>query len=74
MKEELGLDYPILSDEDLDFIRKTDLVDPKAPKSLRGFAILNEAGEVIYSQEVNPFGQEAEGIFQFAAEELTKQQ
>lgn len=68
LKEELELDYPLITDEDLDLIRKVKLVDPKAPKSLRGFAVLDKEGKVLHSQELNPFGEEAEEIFPFAAD------
>jgi alkyl hydroperoxide reductase subunit AhpC len=68
LKEELELDYPLISDEDLDLIRKVNLVDPQAPKSLRGFAVLDKDGKVLHSQELDPFGEEAEGIFPFAAD------
>ena len=68
MKDELGVDYPIVSDEDLDLIRKAKLVDPQAPKSVRGFAVLDKDGNVLHSQEIDPFGEEAEGIITYAAE------
>ena len=68
LKDELGVDYPIVSDEDLDLIRKAKLVDPQAPKSVRGFAVLDKDGNVLHSQEIDPFGEEAEGIITYAAE------
>jgi alkyl hydroperoxide reductase subunit AhpC len=64
------LDYPLVSDEDLDLILKVKLVDKSAPKSLRGFAVLDKAGNVLHSEEVNPFGEEAENIISFAAEKI----
>lgn len=73
LKAELGLDYTIISDEDLDLIRKVELVDPQAPKSLRGFAVLDKEGNVLHSEEIDPFGEEAEGIISFAASKLTEQ-
>lgn len=72
MKEELDLDYPLVSDEDLELIRKAEMVDKSAPKSLRGFAVLDKAGNVLHSEVVDPFGNEAEGIISFAAEQITK--
>jgi peroxiredoxin len=70
LKEDLGLDYPVLSDEDLILIRKVELVDPKAPKSLRGFAVLDKEGNVLHSEEVNPFGENAEEVIKFAVQKL----
>ena len=72
LKEELDLDYPVLSDEDLDLIRKVELVDPKTPKSLRGFAVLDKDGNVLHSEEVNPFGDNAEEVITFAVEKLAE--
>lgn len=73
LKDELGLDYPLISDEDLVLIRKAEMVDKSAPKSLRGFAVLDKAGNVLHSQVVDPFGDEAESIISFAAEEIANQ-
>ncbi len=70
MKEKLDLDFPLVTDEDLDLIRKANLVDKSAPKSLRGFAVIDKAGNILHSQEVNPFGEEAENIISFAAEKI----
>lgn len=44
------------------------LVDPQAPKSVRGFAVLDKDGNVLHSQQLDPFGVEADGIFTYAAE------
>jgi hypothetical protein len=44
------------------------------PQSLRGFAIIDEAGNIIHSQEIDPFGEEAPGIIPYAAEKLSAQQ
>ncbi len=48
------------------------MVDKSAPKSLRGFAVLDKAGNVLSSEVVDPFGNEAEGIISFAAEQVAK--
>ena len=72
LKEDLGLDYPVLSDEDLLLIRKVELVDPKSPKSLRGFAVLDKEGKVLHAEEVNPFGENAEEVFKFAIQKLAE--
>ncbi len=68
LKEKLGLDYPVVSDEDLELIRKAKLVDPQAPKSVRGFAVLDKDGKVLHSQQLDPFGEEAAGIIPYAAD------
>jgi len=73
LKEELGLDYPLVSDEDLVLIRKVEMVDQNAPKSLRGFAVLDKAGNVLHHEVVDPFGDNAEAIIQFAAEKISSQ-
>lgn len=49
------------------------MVDKNAPKSLRGFAVLDKAGNVLHSQVIDPFGNEAEQIIPFAAEKLSSQ-
>jgi peroxiredoxin len=72
LKDELGLDYPLVSDEDLDLIRKVEMVDKSAPKSLRGFAVLDKDGNVLHSEVIDPFGDNAEEIISFAAEKLSK--
>lgn len=68
LKEKLDITYPIISDEDLKLIRKAKMVDPNAPKSVRGFAVLDKEGNVLHSQELNPFGNEAAGILQYATD------
>ncbi|SEN62037.1 hypothetical protein SAMN05192533_11620 [Mesobacillus persicus] len=68
------MDYPLVTDDKLELIRKVELVDPNAPKSLRGFAVLDKDGNVLSSQEVDPFGTEAANIIKFAAEEIAKQE
>lgn len=73
LKKQLNLDYPLVSDDKLELIRKVELVDPNAPKSLRGFAVLDKDGNVLHSQELDPFGNEAANIFSYAAELLTNQ-
>ena len=69
-KEKLGLDYPLLSDENLDLIRKVELVDPNSPKSKRGFAVLDKNGKVLHAEEVDPFGDNAEEVIKFAVQKL----
>jgi peroxiredoxin len=73
LKKQLNLDYPLVSDDKLELIRKVELVDPNAPKSLRGFAVLDKDGNVLHSQELDPFGNEAADIFSYAAELLTNE-
>jgi peroxiredoxin len=68
MVGELGLDYPVLSDKDLNLIQKVQLVDPQAPKAVRGFAVLDKDGKVLHSQQLDTFGVEAEGIISYAAD------
>lgn len=68
MKEELGLDFPVISDENLKLIRKVNLLDPEAPKAVRGFAVLDKSGKVLHSQQLDPFGEEAEGLIPYAAD------
>jgi alkyl hydroperoxide reductase subunit AhpC len=68
LKEELGLEYPVISDEDMKLIRKVKMLDPEAPKAVRGFAVLDNDGKVLHSQELDPFGLEAEGIIPYAAD------
>jgi peroxiredoxin len=70
LKEELGLDFPLLSDEKLDFIQKAKMKNPNEHKSLRGFAIVDKEGKILHAEEVNPFGEEIEGIITFAKEKL----
>lgn len=68
MKSELGLDYPVISDEKLKLIKKTNMLDPEAPIAVRGFAVLDKDGTVLHSQEIDTFGIEAEGIIPYAAD------
>ncbi|MCM3666282.1 peroxiredoxin family protein [Mesobacillus subterraneus] len=68
LKEELGLEYPVISDKDMKLIRKVKMLDPEAPKAVRGFAVLDKDGKVLHSQELDPFGLEAEGIIPYAAD------
>lgn len=68
MKEDLGLDYPVISDEDLKLIKKVNLLNPESPMALRGFAVLDKEGTVLHSQEIDTFGIEAEGIIPYAAD------
>ncbi len=70
LKEELGLDFPLLSDEKLVFIQKAKMKNPSEHKSLRGFAIVDKAGNILHAEEVNPFGEEVESIITFATEKL----
>lgn len=70
MKEELGLDYPILSDKYLQLIEKAGLKDPSEPKSLRGFAILDQSGNIIDARQLDPFGDEIANIIPYAAEKV----
>ncbi|OCA83021.1 hypothetical protein A8F94_17910 [Bacillus sp. FJAT-27225] len=67
MKKELGLDYTLLSDKYLTLIEKAELKDPSGPKSLRGFAILDKDGNVIESQQLDPFGDQSTEIIPYAA-------
>ncbi len=68
MKEELGLEYPVISDEKLKLIKKTNMLDPEAPIAVRGFAVLDKDGTVLHSQEIDTFGIEVEGIIPYAAD------
>jgi peroxiredoxin len=70
LKEELGLDFPLLSDEKLDFVQKAKMKNPNEHKSLRGFAVVDKEGKILHAEEVNPFGEEIEGIITFAKEKL----
>lgn len=68
MKAELGLEFPILSDKYLKEIEEAGLKDPGGPKSLRGFAIYNNNGEIIESIQLDSFGDEIANIISYAAE------
>lgn len=68
MKEELGLEYPIISDKDLTLIRKVNLLDPESPIAVRGFAVIDIDGTVLHSQQIDTFGAEAEGIIPYVAD------
>ncbi len=68
MKEELGLEYPVISDKDLKLIKKVNLLDPESPIAVRGFAVLDKDGTVLHSQEIDTFGIEADGIIPYAAD------
>lgn len=70
LKEELGLQYPLLSDYYLQVIEKAGLKDPEAPKALRGFAILDPDGKVIEAYQVDPFGEEAANIISYASDKV----
>lgn len=77
LKAKLQLDYPLVSDPNFEIIGKANLIDTHddhEPQSLRGFAIVDENGSVIHSQEIDPFGEEAAGIIPYAAEKLSAQQ
>ena len=74
MKKELGLEYPVISDKDMKLIRKVKMLDPEAPKSVRGFADLDKDGKVLHSQELDTFGVEAEGIIPYATDIATGKQ
>lgn len=77
LKTQLKLDYPLVSDPEFEIIGKVNLIDTHdthEPQSLRGFAVMDEAGNVIHSQEIDPFGEEAAGIISFAAEKLPAKQ
>lgn len=71
MKAELGLEFPILSDKYLKIIEEAGLKDPGEPKSLRGFAIYNNKGEMIESKQLDSFGDEIANIILYAAEKTT---
>ncbi len=73
MKEDLGLDYTLLSDKYLVLIEKAELKDPSGPKSLRGFAILDKEGNVLESQQLDPFGDQIAEIIPYAASKVTGQ-
>lgn len=68
MKDELGLEYPVISDEKLKLIKKTNMLDPESPIAVRGFAVLDKDGTVLHSQQIDTFGIEAEGIISYAAD------
>jgi peroxiredoxin len=68
LKAELGLEFPILSDKYLKVIEEAGLKDPGEPKSLRGFAIYNNEGELIESTQIDSFGDEIVNIISYAAE------
>jgi alkyl hydroperoxide reductase subunit AhpC len=68
MKEELGLEYPVISDKNLKLIKKVNLLDPESPISVRGFAVLDKDGTVLHSQQIDTFGVEAEGIIPYASD------
>jgi peroxiredoxin len=68
LKEELGLDFPVLSDKYLKVIEEAGLKEPGQPKSLRGFAIFNPNGELIESKQIDPFGDNVADIISYAAE------
>jgi len=70
MKEELGLDYTLLSDKYLTLIEKAKLKDPSGPKSLRGFAILDKDGKILESQQLDPFGDQVGDIIPYAAQKV----
>ncbi|MCM3764576.1 peroxiredoxin family protein [Neobacillus niacini] len=71
LKKELNLDFPVLSDESLQMIEKAGLKDPEEPtKSMRGFVILDNKGEVIEAQQIDPFGEAAADIISYAAEKV----
>ena len=77
LKTQLKLDYQLVSDPDFEIIGKANLKDTHdshEPQSLRGFAVIDETGNIIHSQEVDPFGEEAAGIIPFAAEKLSAKQ
>jgi peroxiredoxin len=70
LKADLGLDFPILSDKYLQLIEKAELKEPGEPKSLRGFAILDENGNIIEARQLDPFGDEIANIIPYAAEKV----
>ncbi len=52
-------------------IEKAGLKDPEEPtKSMRGFVILDNKGEVIEAQQIDPFGEAAADIINYAAEKV----
>ena len=64
LKKELKLDFKLVSDPELKMIEKVKLANKN------GYAILDKNGDVIYTEEVNTFGEEAEGIIYFALQEV----
>lgn len=72
LKKELGLNFTILSDQNFTLIEKAKLKDPSEPKAVRGFAILDKEGNVIESQEFDPFGEQASEIISYAAKKVSK--
>jgi peroxiredoxin len=73
LKKELNIDLPILSDKYLTLIEKANLKDPEERKALRGFAILDKDGNVIDSQQFDPFGEQISEIIQYAKEKVSQQ-
>jgi peroxiredoxin len=73
LMKELDLDFPILSDKYLTLIQKVKLKDPKENKAVRGFAILDKDGNVIDSQQFDPFGEQISEIIQYASEKVNQQ-
>ena len=59
MKEELGLEYPVISDKDLKLIKKVNLLDPESPIAVRGFAVIDKDGTVLHSPQIDTVGTEA---------------
>lgn len=53
-------------------IEKAGLKDPTAPKSLRGFAILNKEGNIIEANQIDPFGEEAADIISYASKKVSE--
>ena len=70
LKKELQLDFTLVSDPELKISKKAKLVDKSAHQSLNGYAIFDKKGNVIYKEEVNTFGEEAEGIIYFALQQI----
>ena len=64
LKNELQLDFKLVSDSKSKMIEKVKLVNKL------GFAIFDKSGKVIYTEEVYTFGEEAEGIIYFAMQQV----
>lgn len=63
----------MLSDKYLTLIEKAKMKDPRERAALRGFAILDKKGNVIESQQLDPFGEQAPDIIKYAAKKVQQQ-
>jgi peroxiredoxin len=64
LKNELQLDFKLVSDPELKMMEKVKLVNKN------GFAIFDKNGKVIYTEQIYAFGEEAEGIIYFAMQQV----